>query len=97
MFERGCVEIMIYNTSYLDNLSELTGRPECTNLKDKFYPSPSNFFKIARTIFGVIIFQDCATASLQNDAFDFQAGRPVLAYGMHSMLKGLCQLFLATP
>ena len=32
---------------------------DCTDLKDTFYPSPSNFFKIAPTIFGLIIFQDC--------------------------------------
>ena len=28
---------------------------EYTNLKDKFYPSPFTFFKVARTIFGVIL------------------------------------------
>ena len=42
-------------------------RTEWTNLKDKFYPL--NFFKIARTIFGVVIFQDFPAPSLQNDAF----------------------------
>ena len=51
-------------------------------VKGKFYPSPSNFFKIARTIFEVIIFQDFTSSSLQNDGFDLQTGRfewPVLA------------------
>ena len=45
------------------------------------YPGRSNFYKIVRTIFGVIIFQDFAAPSLQNDAFDLQTGRsgwPVL-------------------
>ena len=60
---------------------------ECTNLKDKFHPSPSNFFHAARSIFGVIIFQDFAAPSLENDAFDLQAGRtdlPFPANGKHS-------------
>ena len=62
-------------------------KTECTNLKDKFYPGPSNFFKIARIIFGVKIFQDFAAPSLQNDAFDLQIGppdRPVPENGKHS-------------
>ena len=37
----------------------VSSQTDCTDLKDKFYPSPSNFFKIAPTIFGLIIFQDC--------------------------------------
>ena len=45
---------------------------------DKFYPSPSNFFKMVRTIFGGIIFQDFAAPSFQNDAFDLQTGRSSL-------------------
>ena len=45
----------------------------CTNLKDKFYPSPLNFFKIARASF-VVINIDFAAPSLQNDAFDLQTG-----------------------
>ena len=58
-------------------------------MKDKFYPSPSNFFKIARTIFGVFIFQDFnAAPSLQNDSFDLQTGcrssLPVLTNGKQS-------------
>ena len=53
----------------------------CTNLKDTFYPSPLNLFKIARTIFGVFIFQDFVAPSLPNDTFDLQTGRPVLADG----------------
>ena len=44
----------------------------CVALKfcQNSYSCPSNFFKIARTIFGVIIFQDFAAPSLQTDAFD---------------------------
>ena len=34
-----------------------------------------NFFKIARTIFGVVIFQDFTALFLQNNAFDLQTGR----------------------
>ena len=55
-------------------LSEQAGQTvssymECTNLlKDKIYSSPSNFFKIARTIFGVISFKDFATPSLMMDS-----------------------------
>ena len=59
----------------------------CANLKDSFYPSPLNVFKIARTSFGVIIFQDFAAPSLQNDALDLQtgqSGRPILANGKYS-------------
>ena len=48
----------------------------CANLKFKFYPGLSNFFKMEGTFFGVIIFQDFAEPSLQN-------GLPVLADGMH--------------
>ena len=33
-----------------------------------------NFFELARIIFGVIIFQDFAAPSLQNDTFDLQIG-----------------------
>ena len=33
---------------------------EYTDLKDKFYRRPSDYFKIARTILGVINFQDFA-------------------------------------
>ena len=58
----------------------------CTSLKGTFYYSPLNFFKIARTIFGVFIFQDFAAPSLQNDTFDLQIGQPVLANGKHSKL-----------
>ena len=56
------------------------------------YPSSSNFFKIARTIFGVIIFQDFAAPSLQNDAFDLQtgqSGQPVLTKGVRSQVAFL--------
>ena len=63
---------------------------EYTNLKDNFYPSPLNnySFKIACTIFRVIIFQDYAAAtSLQNDTFDLQVTSPVLANGDHSELQ----------
>ena len=59
-------------------------KTECTNLT---YPCPSNFFKMARTIFGVIIFRDFAAPSLQNGAFDLQIGRQdhsILANGKHS-------------
>ena len=52
-----------------------------------FYPSPSNFFKITRTIFGVIIFQDSAAPSLLKDTFDLQTGRsgqPVMTNGKYS-------------
>ena len=52
--------------------------------KVKFYPSTLNFFKIVHTIFRVIIFQDFAAPSLQNDAFDLQtslSGQPVLTNG----------------
>ena len=45
-------------------------------MKDKFYRSPSYFFKIARTIFGLVNFQDFAAPSLQNDVFDLQTGWP---------------------
>ena len=55
-----------------------TFQTEFTNFKDKFYSCPSNFLKIARTIFVLIIFQDFAAPSLQNDAFDLQTGRPVM-------------------
>ena len=41
-------------------------------------------FKIAHANFGVIIFQDFASASLQNEAFDLQTDWPVLANGKHS-------------
>ena len=54
---------------------------------NKSYPSSSNFFKTARTIFGVIIFQDFAAPSLQIDAFGLLtgwSGWPVLANGKHS-------------
>ena len=44
-------------------------------MKDKFYPSPSNFLKIASTIFEVIFLKDFLAPSLENDAFDLQAGR----------------------
>ena len=44
-------------------------------MKDKFYPSPPNFFKIGHTVFGVIIFQDFAAPSLQYDPFDLQTGQ----------------------
>ena len=60
---------------------------EFTNFKDKFHASNSNFFKIARTIFALIIFQDFAAPSLQNDSFDLQtgrSGRPTLANGKHT-------------
>ena len=60
---------------------------ECTNFKDKFYPSNSNFFKIARTIFEMINFQDFVAPSLQNDAFDLQtarSGQPVQENGKHT-------------
>ena len=62
----------------------VSSQTECTNLKDKFYPNLSTFFKIARINFGVIIFQDFAVPSLKNDAFDLQTGRsglPVMANG----------------
>ena len=52
-------------------------------MKDKFYPRPSNFFKIARTIFGVIILQDFAAPSLQNGAFEYKLAG--LANGKHSL------------
>ena len=62
------------------------------NLKDKCYrnPSPSTLFKITRTGFEVIISQDFAAPSLQNEAFDLQTGRfdrldqPVLSNGKRS-------------
>ena len=66
-------------------------------MKDKFHPCPSNFFHIARTVFGVISFQDFAAPSLQNDAFDLQAGRPdrpVPENGKHSQF--LVILFAAS-
>ena len=50
----------------------VSSKTECTNLKDNFYPSILNSFKIVRTIFGVIILQDFAAPSLQNVSFDFQ-------------------------
>ena len=56
-------------------------------LRITFYSSNSNFFKIARTLFRVIIFQDFAAPSLQNRAFDLQtgqSGRPVLAKRKHT-------------
>ena len=37
--------------------------------------SSSNFCKLARTSFGVIIFQDFTAPSLQNGAFDLLTGR----------------------
>ena len=43
---------------------------ECANLKDKFYARPLNFFKIARSSFGMIIFRGLITPSLQINAFD---------------------------
>ena len=49
----------------------------------ELYSSPSNFYEITRTIFGVIIIQDFAAPFLQNDAFDLQTGRPVLTNGKH--------------
>ena len=53
---------------------------DCTDLKNKFYLSPSNFFKIARQIvFGVFSFQDFSAPSLQNDS--------ILANGKHSQLS----------
>ena len=59
-------------------------------MKDKFYSGPSNPFKKARTIFEVIILQDFAASSLQNDAFDLQtslSGRPVLTNGRRPRLE----------
>ena len=47
----------------------------CTNLKDNFYLSPLNFSKIVCTIFGVIIFQDFAAPSHQNNTLNLQTGR----------------------
>ena len=45
------------------------------NRRILFYPSPSKFFKIARTIFGDIqISQDFAAPPLENDTFDLQTG-----------------------
>ena len=55
-------------------------------LKNKFNPCPSIFFKIARNIFGVIMFSNFVAPSLQNDSFDVQTGRsgqPVLTNGKH--------------
>lgn len=37
--------------------------------------SPSNFFKLARAIFGAIIFQAFVAPSLQNDTFDNSSGK----------------------
>ena len=59
-------------------------------MKNKLYHGPSNFFKIARTIFEVIIFQDFVAPLLQNDAFDLQtslSGRPALANGRRPRLE----------
>ena len=55
-------------------------------MKDKFFLSSSNLSKIARTIFGVIIFQGFAAPSLQNDTSDLQTGwfgQPALTDGKH--------------
>ena len=57
---------------------------QCSNLKDKFYPRRSNFFKIARTILGLIIFK-----ILQQHPFNMTrsiyglawSGRPVSTNG----------------
>ena len=53
---------------------------------------PSKFFKIARTIFGVNIFQDFAARFLQNDGFVLQTGRfgrqaQANGYGKHALNK----------
>ena len=78
------------------HLPELVWQTECTNFKNPLYPSPSNFFKIARTIFGVIVFQDFAVPSLQNDALHTgQTHQPVLASGNHSMFMAPIILFIA--
>ena len=74
------------------HFSELAGHTsqvvmEFTNFKDDLYPSLLNFFKMAHTIFGVIIFRDFAAPSLQNDTFDLQTrwpDQPVLSNGKHS-------------
>ena len=58
-------------------------------MKDKFYASPSNFFKITRTIFRVIIFQDFAAPSrpwpVCKSNEPFWSGRPVVANGKHPL------------
>ena len=52
------------------------------NLKDKLYTSPSNFFKMSRAIFGVIVCQDFASPSLQMKRCSylqtFRSDRPVM-------------------
>ena len=61
---------------------------EYIRFKNKFYPSPSKFFKIECTSFGVIILKDVPAPSLQNDAFDLQtgwSGPPVLVSEKQSM------------
>ena len=62
----------------------VSSKTECSNLKGNFYLSPWNFFKIARTIFGVIVFLEFTTPFLENEAIDLQTGRPVLTNEKHS-------------
>ena len=66
-------------------------RTECTDLKDKCYRIDflvlRIYFRIARTIFGVITFQDFAAPSLRNDTFALQSrrsDRPARENGKHS-------------
>ena len=52
-------DVMLVCTCVLPKIVPASSQMECTNLKNKFYPSPSNFFKTVCTIiFSVIIFQD---------------------------------------
>ena len=51
---------------------------------------------MVRTIFGVIIFQDFAAPSIQNDAFDLQTGRPdrpVCKSKVYLLFNRLCEWF----
>ena len=55
-----------------------------------FYRSPSNFFKIARTVYGVIIFQDFAAPSFKMTPLIYrltQSGHPVLTNGKLSFVQ----------
>ena len=58
-------------------------------MKDKFYPSISNFLKIVRTISGVILPQDFAAPSPQNEGFDLQTGQPIVTNEKRP--KNLCE------
>ena len=72
--------------NWLASPSQFVNRMYVMYLKHMFYPRPSNFITMACTVFGVIIFQDFAAPSLQNDTFGSQTGHcdwPVLAKRKH--------------